>query len=67
MPHALVVLQRLISLRSFYLIRRITLVIVISLYLLPLIELNRPVLAVCVVQWELLPLVLSALSLLLVL
>lgn len=67
MPHALVVLQRLISLRSFYLIRRITLVIVISLYLLPLIELNRPVLAVCVVQRELLPLVLSALSLLLVL
>lgn len=49
MPHALVVLQRLISLRSFYLIRRITLVIVISLYLLPLIELNWPILTVSVV------------------
>jgi len=67
MPHALVVLQRFISLRSLFLIRRIALVIVISLYLLPLIELNWPVLAVSEVQRELLALVLSALCLLLVL
>ena len=67
MPHALVVLQRFIGLRSFYLIRRIALVIVISLYLLPLIELNWSVLAVSVVQRELLALVLSALSFLLML